>query len=155
MDKYCEGGKCYHADKIYKLGPIDDLWKIFDVTGNNRVTVDEMKGVFAQIASKDKKVITPVRMFASTSQIYQKLCNMPEFKAYYATHLEDPDYYHYGSGKLFARLQAKYDQVIRTEDLAADEVREKTANEAVAAEQQFAQDVVSGVDWAQEGANMR
>lgn len=68
----------------------------------------EFKSVFAKLATKDTNVITPIRMFASTRQIYEKLCVMPEFKSYYATHLKDRNYYSYGSDKLFDRLKAKF-----------------------------------------------
>ena len=111
------------------------------------MTVDEFKSVFAQIADKKKKEITPVRMFASTRQIYEKLCSTPEFKAYYATHLNDKDYYSYGSDKLFAKLKAKYMQVTRTEDQA----RKEKENEAKKVVEILEEDV----DWNEEGKNFR
>ena len=59
-------------------------------------------------ATEDKPAhITPMKLFAETNEAFSKLCVDPAYQSYYAAHLLDDDYYHYGSAKLFAKIQAK------------------------------------------------
>jgi len=108
-------------------------------------------------------VITPLKMFSETHSLFDEMCQAPDFKAYYAKHLKDEDYYHYGNEKLFERLKKKRVQRRQNEQTATYELMKKKKLQAQGliddisevAEDSEEELEMNEIDWNDEGESFR